>query len=204
MHLNTGVPKKLLVLTLAFVFCTGCGPGQSKVERQVQEMRSLYQTLEELESTGTVTADYEDKVYTYSVTITGNAEAGRMTVTEPENISGTIIAWSDGALKLSVEDVTLETGPLSDSGFSPADAVPALLKGCAEGALISCGEDDWEGQTLLYAEFQSPTEESCTVAGWFDPESYALRRAEIAEDGRVVISMVLESFSMTLDSTQAK
>lgn len=200
MHLNPGVRKRMLALALSLAFgCVGCGPGQSKEEQSVQELRTLYRTLSAVQAEGTVTADYEDKVYTYSVDIQGNGTEGRMTVTEPEAISGTVVAWSDGALELEVDAVTFETGPLSDSGFSPADAVPALLQTCADGVLLSCAEEELAGEPVLYAAFQSPSDGSCTVDGWFDREDYGLRRAEIAEDGRVVISMSFSTFQMTSD-----
>ncbi len=197
MHLKHGVPKIILAVTLAAV-CVGCAPGQSSMEQQVQEMRTLYQTMESMEGTGTFQADYTDRVYEYEVTLAGNRREGTLTVTAPENISGTVIAWSEDALTLETDGVVLETGALSEDGFSPADAVPAVLSACQSGMLLSCSEETTGEETLLYAAFQNPDSERSTVECYFNPETYALRKAEVAEDGRTVVTLELSAFQMIL------
>lgn len=201
MHLNHGVPK-ITALLLGVVLLTGCTSEQSTAEQQVQEMRSLYQSMESLTASGEITADYSDRVYTYTVDIEGDETSGSMTVTSPENISGTVIQWTDDQLSINVDAVSLETGELSESGFSPADAVPAILKACKGGMLLGYSLEEEEGTQLLWVEFQNTETESSTISCAFDPDTYLLRRAEIAEDGRTIITLELDSAQIILESKE--
>lgn len=201
MHLKNGVPM-ITTLVLLTVLCSGCAPKQSTAEQQVQEMRSLYQSMESMTASGEITADYSDRVYTYTVKIEGDENSGSMTVTAPENISGTVIQWTDDMLNLNVDAVSLETGELSESGFSPADAVPAVLRACKGGMLLGCSVEEQDESSLLCAEFQNADTESSTISCQFDPDSYALRRVEIAENGHTMITMELDSVQIVLDSSK--
>lgn len=197
MHLKQGVPRIILAAALAVV-CTSCAPGESGVEQQVQEMRALYQTMESMEGTGTFIADYTDRIYEYQVTLEGCRSAGTLTINAPENISGTVIAWSEDALTLETDGVVLETGALSQDGFSPADAVPAVLSACQSGMLLACSQETVGEETLLYAAFQNPNSERSTVDCYFNSETLGLRKAEVAEDGRTVVTLELDTFQMIL------
>lgn len=199
MHLRQGVPKTAwtaLVLTFALTL-TACGRLGAAPEQRVKEMRGVYQALASVTAEAEVTADYGERVYRYTVSVEGTREAGTMQVQAPENIAGTVLEWSDGATALRYEDVTLETGALTRSGLSPADAVPAILSACQDGALLTCSLEG-EEREQLYAELENPDDEDCTVSCWFSTEDYTLLRAELAENGSSVISLTFQSFGITL------
>ena len=195
MHLKQGVQK--MTLALAFgVLLTACGGNTPSAEAKVQEMRAIYQSMEGISAAAEITADYGERLYTYSVSVEGNSSAGTMAVQEPENIAGTVLQWSEEKTSLNYENVTLETGAISDSGLSPADAFPAILAACRGGSIKECCLE--EEETVLYAELENPEEETCTVTCWFDAETYALHRAELAESGVRVITLDFADFTIIL------
>ncbi|MCD7830185.1 MAG: hypothetical protein LUG58_07085 [Clostridiales bacterium] len=185
-----------------FLLClplSGCGDA-AKPEDAVREMRTLYQSAESVSGTADITADYGQRVYTYTVAVEGTASAGTLTVQAPENIAGTVLQWAEDETSLTYEETTLETGALSDSGLSPADAVPAVLSACRAGALVECA---WEEDgAVLYAELENPEDESVTVSCLFDGGNYALRRAELAEDGVTVLTLAFSDFGITLATNE--
>ncbi len=200
MHLKQGVQRTIFV-----VFCllclplSGCGDA-AKPEDAVREMRTLYQSAESISGVADITADYGQRVYTYTAAVEGNASAGTLTVQSPENIAGTILQWAEDETTLSYEETTLETGALSDSGLSPADAIPAVLAACRAGALVECA---WEEDgTVLYAELENPEDESVTISCWFDAENDALQRSELAEDGVTVLTLAFSDFGVTLAANE--
>ncbi|MCD7844110.1 MAG: hypothetical protein LUG17_05760 [Clostridiales bacterium] len=196
MHLKQGVQRICFV-----VFCllslplSGCG-GASGPEDAVREMRTLYQSAESVSGVADITADYGQRVYTYTAAVEGTVSTGTLTVQAPENIAGTVIQWAEDATSLTYEETTLETGALSDSGLSPADAIPAVLASCRAGALVECACEEDGG--VLYAELENPEDESVTVSCWFDAENYVLQRAELSEDGTTVLTLVFSDFGITL------
>lgn len=193
MHLFRRAPKTILLCALCLLL-TACTAGPEAPEARVRALRRTFADTDSLSARAVLTADYGERVYTYTVAIDGSAQAGTMTVEEPENIAGTVLQWSDGSSTLSCEDITLETGPLTDC-LSPADAVNALLRSCQTGQLLECG---WEEQdSLLFARFTHPEQDAVTVSCWFDAQREAPRRCELSEGGRTVLTMDFSDFSLS-------
>ncbi|MCD8190527.1 MAG: hypothetical protein LUD78_09970 [Clostridiales bacterium] len=188
-----------MVLLLLCLPLGGCG-GAAKPEDAVREMRSLYQNAESVSGVADITADYGERVYTYTAAVEGSVSAGTLTVQAPENIAGTVLQWAEDATSLSYEETTLETGALSDSGLSPADAMPTILAACRAGVLAECAWEEDGG--VLYAELENPEDESVTVSCWFDAESYVLQRSELAEEGTTVLTLVFSDFGITLAANE--
>ena len=195
----------LLTLTMAgALLLTGCSGGESAGDR-LQAVQAAYGRLKQFSAQAEVTADYGERVYGYNVAIEGSLDAGAMTVTEPENIAGTVLTWTDGETELEYDGAELDTGALSGSGLSPADAMPAVLKACKSGAAVDCCSDTLDEQEVLYATLDPGNQDGCQIFCWFQPESYALSRAEIAQDGQVIITLSFTEFSFqTTEDTETK
>jgi hypothetical protein len=173
---------------------TSCGRGSSS-EATIRELRSPFGADSVLTARAELTADYGERVYEYTVSIEGTQKEGKLTVEKPENIAGTVLGWSYGSTTLTSEDVTLETGPLTESGLSPADAVPLLLSACAEGTLIEYQTPGEDG--LLYAQMEVPEQNTQTVSCWFEEQSGALKRCTLAEQGVTVLTLEFSHFKLT-------
>lgn len=191
MHLKYGVQRIMAVLFCALLTLCSCD-STSAPERQVRNVREQYEAMQSVTATAELTADYGDRVYCYQAELAGNAASGSMTVLTPENIAGTVLKWSDGETRLEYDGILLETGPLTASGLSPADAFPAVLTALTSGELKECSLSK-EG--ILSAVFQSPSDPSVTVNCTLD-EQMVLLQAELAENGTRVLTMAFSDWNL--------
>ena len=144
-----------------------------------------------------ITADYGQRVYGYTVDLTVQGGSGVMTVKEPENLAGTVLTWSDGETKLAFDGTELDTGALSDSGLSPADAMPTILTACQGGEIVDCCMEEQEGAQVLHGTLDLDGDQGGQIQCWFQPDSYGLLRAELSQDGVTVVTMQFSDFSFT-------
>ncbi len=197
--------RKLLTLTLTgMLLLTGCAGRGENPESRVQAVQTAYGKLERFTAQAEVTADYGQRVYGYSVALKGDLESGTMTVTQPESIADTVLGWSDGKTELEYGGAVLDTGALSSSGLSPADAMPTVLTACRSGEVIDCCTDTLNEAEMLYATLETGDKTNCRVACWFQPDSYALARAEISESGQVIITLQFDEFYFQTTQAEAK
>ncbi|MCC8129078.1 MAG: hypothetical protein LIO51_03960 [Clostridiales bacterium] len=78
----------LMILPIVLLL-SGCGWMGQSTEAKTEELRAVYQAMTGFQASAEITADYGDRAYQYTVTLSGNASAGTMTVTAPESIAGT-------------------------------------------------------------------------------------------------------------------
>lgn len=199
MRLKAGVPKTITLCALCFLL-TGCA--KAKPERKVQEMRDVYQSVECIDAQAKVTADYGQRLYHYTVTISGGIEAGKMSVLAPESIKGAALEWNAETTSLTYEDITLDTGALTKSGLSPADAIPALLKSCRAGTLIGCALEGEEGSQTLTAELENPEAPETSITCRYSADGYLLEKAEFWEEGVAVLTLDFDSCHLTLSGAR--
>ena len=96
-----------MALCALMLLLTACAGRADTPEARLYELRRSFSDSSALQAHAVVTADYGERVYSYTVDLSGNEQAGTMTVTEPENIAGTLLQWSVGTTQLSVEGVSL-------------------------------------------------------------------------------------------------
>ena len=99
---------------------------------------------------------------------------------------------------LEYDGVSLETGPLDESGLSPLSAGPALLRAAVEGFIAESGFDilgEDECLRLLCRDPEGEPGEGTEHTLWFDPVTWDLLRGEISVDGRRVIACGITSFT---------
>ena len=195
--------RSVLTLMLAgsFLLSAGCA-GRSPASR-MDAVQAAYREMAGCTAQAEVTADYGQRVYGYTVELQGSRDAGAMTVTEPENIAGTVLTWSDGETGLEYEGAELDTGRLSRDGLSPADAMPVVLDACARGTVVDCCGETVDGEELLRAALTPPGRETVRADCWFRPEDHALRRAELSQGGQVVVTLDFSAFSFQEQSAEA-
>ena len=190
--------RSLLLLTAtSALLLTGCTGGGSSAKRQSEAAQSVYRTMSGCTAQAEITADYGQRVYGYTVDLTVKGGSGVMTVKEPENLAGTVLTWSDGETKLAFDGTELDTGALSDSGLSPADAMPTILTACQGGEIVDCCMEEQEGAQVLHGTLDLDGDQGGQIQCWFQPDSYGLLRAELSQDGVTVVTMQFSDFSFT-------
>ena len=190
--------RSLLLLTVtSALLLTGCTGGGSSARSKLEAAQSVYRTMSGCTAQAEITADYGQRVYGYTVDLTVQGGSGVMTVKEPENLAGTVLTWSDGETKLAFDGAELDTGALSDSGLSPADAMPAILTACQGGEIVDCCMEEQEGVQVLHGTLDLDGDQGGQIQCWFQPDSYGLLRAELSQDGVTVVTMQFSDFSFT-------
>ena len=189
--------ERVLALTLtgALLILPGCGRGNG-APSQMEAVQETYSRLNGFTARAEVTADYGERVYGYTVDIRGDGDSGAMTVTEPENIAGTLLTWSKGETGLECDGTELDTGALAPDGLSPADAVPAVLAACGGGTVRDCCMEKLGSETLLRATLDPGGPAGRQITCWFRPEDRALVRAELAREGRTVVTLAFSEFAL--------
>ena len=197
MRLRMGVLT--ISLCLALTACGG-GAGISPAEQLALDIRG-----ELLETAGCtaqleLTADYGQRVYTYGIGLSWQREGETvLTITAPENVAGITARILEGETALEYDGMRVETGPLDGSGMSPVDGVPALLDYALEGFIAACGMEELDGVQALRVDCRDPERapgEGRACALWFAPDTHALLRGELSQDGFTVLTCVFSEFQM--------
>lgn len=200
---GTGLCVLMMTLWLSLA---ACGGGATGAEQMALDIRGEYLAMEGCSAELAVTADYGQRVYEYGLALEYHREGECvLTVISPEAVAGVTARLKDGSGSLEYDGVWVETGPLDESGMSPMDAVPVLLEYATEGFIAECAMEDWDqGQVLRVIcrdlEAQAGTGRECSL--WFDPDSHALLRGELSQDGYTVIQCVFADFQMTAGETE--
>ncbi|MCD7947706.1 MAG: hypothetical protein LUG13_05340 [Oscillospiraceae bacterium] len=178
----------------------GCGlQGGGQAEELVAQIQKDYREMDACTAELTVTADYGQRVYEYTLQASYEKEKETtLTVTQPENIAGVTAHIRDGETALEYDGAYLETGALSETGLSPIDAFPALLSAAREGYIAHYNMETLSGAQALRVLYRNPEAEEGTGQEetlWYDPDTGVMLRGEIALDGYTVIQCDFTAFS---------
>ena len=107
---------------VVLVFLTGCSGGSKEVQRGLDLRSELLKASECRFSCG-ITADYSDKVYTFSMDCQCEPQ-GNLTfaVTAPETITGITGKVSDAGGKLTFDDTALQFDLMAEEQLTPVSA----------------------------------------------------------------------------------
>ena len=190
-----------LMMTLCLVLTSCGGQATDEADQLTLDIRGEYLALERVTARMEVGADYGRRVYAYTMDLDWQREGDTtVTVTAPETVAGITARISAGETFLEYDGVSLETGPLDESGLSPVGAGIFLMKAATEGFIAESGFDILEGRECLRLLCWDPegvpgegTE--CTL--WFDKDTHDLLRGEISVDGQRVIECTFTTFEKT-------
>lgn len=189
----------MMTLVLPLAACGGAGGG-NEAENALSAVRGQYLEMTGCSGHADLTADYGRRVYTYGVDFTWQREGETLlTITAPEMVAGTTAHIAAGETALEYDGVMLETGPLNEEGLSPVDVLPALLAYAREGFAAECSLEEAEQARRLRILCRDPEREPGTGTEaelWFDPETGALLRGEVSQEGRTVIQCEISGFAM--------
>ena len=190
--------KRLLFLPMMLLLLASCGGGQEDqgAEAQAVAIRGEYLAMTSYSLQAQVNADYGQRVYDFTLSVTWDGEETTVVIREPEMLSGVTarITGKEGALEY--EDLSLETGFLDEEGLSPVSALPALMEAARSQYMDRCTLTDG----MLEVHCADPEEKPGTgreVTLWFDAQTHALTAGEISQDGRRVIACTITEFTKT-------
>lgn len=190
----------VLTMTLCLTLTCCGGEGGNQAEQLALDIRGEYLDMAGCTASMEVTADYGQRVYDFGVDLTWQRkEACVLTITAPENVAGVTARLEDGGAVLEYEGAQVETGPLDDTGLSPLSAVPVLLDYVQTGYIASCGMEAVGEQEVLRVDCRDPeaqpgTGRECSL--WFAPDTHALLRGELSQDGYTVVQCAFSDFQI--------
>ena len=191
--------KRLLFLPMMLLLLTGCGGGQegkTGAEALAVAIRGEYMARTAYSLQAKVNADYGQRVYDFTLSVTSDGEETTVVIREPEMLAG-VTARKDGDEgTLEYEDLSLETGFLDGESLSPVSALPTLVEAARTQYIDRCTLADG----VLEVHCTDPEEDAGTgreVTLWFDAQTHALTGGEISQDGRRVITCEITEFTKT-------
>ena len=189
--------KLLFCVPMMILLLAGCGKaGGNEAEELALTIRGEYLASGGCAALASVTADYGQRVYEYEMSVSAAGEEAVITISAPETVAGLTARLAGGDGVLEFDGLSVETGPMDDSGLTPVSAVPALLEAARSGYITACALEE-EG-ALLRVDCGDPSGTPGTgteTALWFDTATHALVRGEISVDGFRVISCEFSEFT---------
>lgn len=175
---------KMLPLILLLVL-SACGRGEKGGTQLALDVRRELQNASGLSLTADVTADYGKRTYQFTVDYKGTAELGALTITAPDSIAGITAKVDLSRGSMTFDGATLDTGPLTGDGLSPAEAIPVLYRAWLGGDITgSWFERLGDSETLVVT---TAITDSVTQRTWFNKTTHLPVRSEIMSGGRTVI-----------------
>lgn len=183
--------KRFLAILLITVLLAGCAGGNSQMDRALA-MRDKLLKSQGCTFDAVITADYGDKVYTFSMHCQADAMGDMtFTVTDPETISGITGTVSREGGKLTFDDTAVAFPMLADGQVIPVSAPWLLVHTLRSGYLTACGRD---GEDLRLTIDDSYADEALQLDIWIDPQDLPVR-GEILWQGRRVLSLEVRNFA---------
>lgn len=188
-----------LMMTLLLTGCAGGKTGGISADELALNIRTEYMSMSKFNTTVDIVADYGKRVYEYTMDVTWEKDGETvLTVVRPENIAGITARIQNGSSFLDYDGVSLETGMLSADGFSPVEAIPALINYILSGYISQCGFETENEQRLLRISCCRPEHapgQGTEAEVWFDAQTHQLLRGEILYDGYSVLRCVFHDFA---------
>lgn len=178
------------ILLLGIVLC-GCS-GEDLLERAL-EFRSRMLAASGCSFCAEVTADYGDKLYTFGMDCSADAD-GKLSfrVSEPETIRGISGSVEDGGGKLTFDDTVLQFNLLADRQLSPVSAPWVLVKSLRSGYIASAGEEDGLLRLTLHDSYEDG---ALQVDVWMNETDRPVR-CEILYKGKRILTVLVKDFEL--------
>lgn len=184
--------KKVGALLVFLCFLSGCAGASRDIQRGM-ELRSKILKASECGFDAAITADYGDKLYSFSMSCQADAQGNlTFTVTAPETLAGISGRVGSGGGKLTFDGAALQFDLMADGQVTPVSAPWVLLKTLRSGCLTSAGEEDG---CLRLSIDDSYADDALHLDIWLDGEDLPAR-AEILYDGRRIVSVAVANFTI--------
>ena len=184
--------KRFGAVILLVLFLSGCSGTSGEMNRSLMLREKLQKGS--CTFTAKVTADYGDKLYTFTLDCAGDTQGNlSFAVEAPESIAGITgrITGTGGAL--TFEDTALSFPLMADGQVTPVSAPWLLLKTLRSGYLSSAGMD---GEYLRLCMDDSYRDDALHLDIWINEENMPVK-AEILYSGRKILSLEVASFTIS-------
>lgn len=180
----------LSVLMIPLLLLAGCGEREARLEKSFSAFRENVMAAE-ITVRAALTADYGETVESYVLDASYDGKQTDVQVIEPALISGVRATARWGETEVEYGGVLLGAGSLDEDGLTPVSAMPAIFAAMAGGYVELLW---WDGE-MIAARMYVGEDSRCTV--WLTADSLTPVHAEIASEGRTVISCDLTDWSIT-------
>lgn len=178
-------------LLILIVLLTGCH-GENDVDRALS-LRQKLLTGNGCSFDATVTADYQDKLFTFTMQCVAQKDGTlEFTVTQPETISGISGQISGEEGQLHFDDQVLVFDLMADGFVSPV-STPWLLLQTLRGGYIAAGGKD--GDLYLFEIDDSYEQNPLRLDIWLNQENIPVA-ADIIWSGKRVVSLTVDNFRL--------
>lgn len=182
--------RKGILFILLIVMLSGCRQNGGQM-KEALEIRQRLLNSKGCQFETVITADYGDKIYTFSLDCTVDKE-GTLTfaVKEPEtiaDITGTI-SKNGGALTFDGKALAFET--IADGHVTPVTAPWLLIKTLRSGYITAAGDD---GEQLRLTVDDSYAENDLTMDIWISSKNVPVR-GEILWQGKRILTLDVKRF----------
>ena len=183
--------KRILSVLIICLLFSGCTSGTDAMDDALQFRRRLTES-ENYSFECTVTADYNDYIYSFSMQCNfdrqGNME---FSVLEPDTISGITGKMDSDGGKFTFDDQVLMFPMLADGYISPISA-PWLISSIIRGGYIHSAVKTDNGLHFIYHDsfYEEPVQLEV-----FTDSSGNLKDAEILWQGRRILTLTVRNFS---------
>lgn len=181
---------KLTMIVICIFFLCSCSYENEDLE-QAMSLRTKLKNGGGCAFLATVTADYGDQIYTFSLACEAD-QNGNMNffVLEPEYIAGISGKISSKGGELTFDDVILSFPLQSDGVLSPVSAPWICLRTLREGYVRSCGK---EGEYVRLTADDSYEMDALMLDIWLDGNSLPIQ-ADIYENNRRIFEVQIIDF----------
>ena len=194
----------VLMMTLLLA---GCGSREEDPRQAAARLRGEYLNLDGWSSVVSITADYGERVYDFTVDARWRREGETvLTVISPELLAGITARIRNGEGALEYDGAGLSIGMLDGDGLTPDSAVPALMARITNGYMARCSWLEEDGSRILLVEYRDPERKEQEGAEYFlrfCPDTFALLEAEVSVDGVLRLKAVFDDFTMEMTENEA-
>ena len=180
-----------MVLLLALAL-SGCAKENHQMNRALA-LRSRVLAASRICFQSAVTADYGDRIQSFSMDCAGSGQAElAFSMTAPEYIAGIAGTISHDRGSFRFADKTVYYGLLTDDQLSPVSAPWIFLKALAGGYIRCVGP---EGELLRLTLEDTYRDSQLQVDIWLEEETPV--RGDILCDGKRILSLEVEDFEIS-------
>ena len=179
------------LLALLALLLTGCAAGQT--DTRAGDLQQKYAALSGCDASVLVAVVRDGETRQYTLDIVKDGDETRVTVREPEALSGVSAVVSGDALSLEFDGMALDAGSM-DERISAVNASDIVLRAAASGYVTERNRERYEDTDALRLCFETEQGgERLYVTAWFDAEDAPLY-AELERGGEVLAYLEFTDF----------